>query len=356
LTESGRGVVPGAPDELSAARAAELLRLLQTAPTRLSSAARARITARLQQHVLASVAGHRRMLWPAAGAATLVLFAGGAVGATWGLGPAQKLFGRWMRSENEPAPALSVSQPARAHLSKDVSKVDDELAIDEAEERPVREALAAPKTLATTVIEPEAARPLPLNEPRRRKAAPSVSVGVTVTDLPAEAPRAAPSESPIVAESRLLADALTLLRQRREPARALSALDEYERRFPKGTLAPEAAAARIDALLALGRRGEALDRLERLAIEGLPRAAELRVLRGELRAGHGELVGAASDFSAVLGMPGAPSSVVERALYGRGSSRARLGDTAGARADLQGYLKRFPRGQFAGPAGRAIRD
>jgi hypothetical protein len=361
LTERNGGGT-SVPDELAAARAAELLRLLQAPPPRLPSSVRARIAARLA-HVAPATGGQRRMLWPAAGAATLVLFAGGAVGATWGIGPAQKLFGRWMRSESSSARVETGARPATPAIK--TSAAEDQ-AVDE---RPVSAALAAPKTLATTVIEPEAARPLALEAPRRHKSSPSVSVGVTVKDLPSGPAKPAalpqPAEEPagddnsIVAESRLLADALTLLRQRREPARALRALDAYERRFPAGALAPEASAARIDALLELGRRGQALERLDALALDRLPplpRAAELRVLRGELRAGGGSLAGAVSDFTAALGMTGAPSSVIERALYGRGSSRARLGDTAGARADLQDYLRRFPRGHFAGPAGRALRD
>lgn len=342
LTE--RGGVVGVPeaDARAVARAAVLLRLLQTAPLRLSTAARARIAARLHEEAAAPAATSRRMYWPAAGAATLVLFAGGAVGATWGLGPAQKLFGRMMRSEAEPARALTISRPVASAPTQ-----------PQIEELPAPSgALAAPKTLATTVIEPDATRPLAIEEPRRRKSAPPVSLGVTVTELPAEKPL-----DPVVAESRLLADALTQLRQRREPARALRTLDDYERRFPTGTLMPEASAARIDALLALGRRGEALERLDALTmIDRLPRAAELRVLRAELRAGRSALPGAMSDFSAVLGMAGASDDVVGRALYGRGSIRARLGDAAGARADLQDYLRRFPHGRFAGPAGRALRD
>jgi hypothetical protein len=344
LTERN-GVGPGisATDARAAARAAVLLRVLQAAPLRLSTAARARIAARLHEQAAAPAMTPRRMYWPAAGAATLVLFAGGAVGATWGLAPAQKLFGRWMRSDAPQARAVSVSRPVASAPATTVEELPEP-----------SEKLAAPKTLATTIIEPEShplGQPLAA-KPRRREPAPAVSLGVTVTELPAE-----PAVDPVVAESRLLADALSQLRQRREPARALRTLDDYERRFPKGTLMPEASAARIDALLALGRRGEALERLDALAkIDSLPRAAELRVLRGELRAGRGALPGAVSDFGAVLGMAGAPDAVLERALYGRGSSRARLGDAAGARADLQDYLRRFPQGRFAGPAGRALRD
>lgn len=338
---TGRSVGTGLPDQKAAARAAVLIRLLQMSTTRLPASARARIAARLQQQALPAVVAPRRMLWPVAGAATLVLFAGGAVGATWGIGPAQKLFGRWMRGDDQPTGVVHVPGPT--------VEIPTTFVPQAAEPPALSAALAAPTALATTVIEPQAAR-LAAPEPRRRQAAAQVSVGVTMTDLPA------PSEDPVAAESRLLAEALSLLRQRLEPARALQALDDYERRFPAGARASEASAARVDALLALGRRSEALDRLDALALDRLPRAAELRVLRGELRSGRGALVGAVSDFGAVLATVGASPSVIERALYGRGSCRARLGDTAGAHADLADYLRRFPRGQFAGPAERALRD
>ncbi len=52
------------------------------------------------------------------------------------------------------------------------------------------------------------------------------------------------------------------------PESALKALDEHERRFPRGVLAEERTAARIQALCALGRTAEAdaqLARLERLS-------------------------------------------------------------------------------------------
>jgi tetratricopeptide (TPR) repeat protein len=208
--------------------------------------------------------------------------------------------------------------------------------------------VAAPPPVETPLAPVEEVAPVapaPVRAPKRA-AAPR-----PVEEAPAPA-----ADAPIVVESRMLADALATLRQRRDPHQALKALDAYERRFPAGALAPEAAAARIDALLALGRRDQALERLEMLQLDRLPRGAELRVLRGELRAGRGRLDPAVSDFSAVLSLEAAPPSVVERALYGRGSCRSRLGDAAGARADLREVVRRFPGGALAGAAERALRD
>jgi regulator of sirC expression with transglutaminase-like and TPR domain len=77
------------------------------------------------------------------------------------------------------------------------------------------------------------------------------------------------------------------------------------------------------------------------------------VLRGELRAGAGRLAPAIQDFDAVLAL-GGHDELAGRALYGRGSCRARLGDTPGARADLERYLQLFPRGRFAADAEKAL--
>jgi tetratricopeptide (TPR) repeat protein len=303
------------------ARAAELLRALQAPPARLAPSARARISAALDARAARTPAS-RAFLWPAVVAAALVLFAGGVVGAAWGLVPARRWLGRWLVVES--ATPVTVTAPARR--------------------------AAAP-------ILPEAPPLAPVIEPVVESAAPAPEARRA---RPAHAARAheapAPSEDPVVAESRLLAGALQELRQRRDPQAALRALDEYEGRFPAGALAPEAAAARVDALLALGRRGQALERLEALPLDRLPRGAELRALRGELRAGRGELGAALDDFSAVLATKGASASVGERALYGRSSCRSRLGDVAGARADLDELLRRFPGSKFAEPARRALRD
>jgi tetratricopeptide (TPR) repeat protein len=320
--ETPTRIVDAAAAGTTEAHAAQLLRALQAPPARLAPSARARIAAALDARAARSPAS-RALRWPAAVAAALVLFAGGVVGAAWGLVPARRWLGRWLIVESAPA------APARRAV----------------------EVPAPPEApLPAPVIEPLVESATPLAVPEARRARPAHPARAHETP--------APSEDPVVAESRLLAGALQELRQRRDPQAALRALDEYERRFPAGALAPEAAAARVDALLALGRRGQALERLDELPLDRLPRGAELRALRGELRAGRGELGAALDDFSAVLakGSAGAPASVVERALYGRGSCRSRLGDVAGARADLDELLRRFPGSKFAEPARRALRD
>src|SRR5436190_2187527 len=65
-------------------------------------------------------------------------------------------------------------------------------------------------------------------------------------------------------ETELLARAFRLLRSEGDVAGALAALDEHDRRFGAGSLAIEATLARAEALLLLGRTGEALPLLMRL--------------------------------------------------------------------------------------------
>jgi hypothetical protein len=283
--------------------AGRLLRVLEAPPARLSPAARARIAARLDEGAAPLAGARPRYFWPAVVAAALLLFAGGVVGAAVGVGPVRRLFER--RVAAPPVHVVEAPRPAPA---------------------PVVEAAPA-----------VAPAPAPKVHPRVALAKP-----------------AAPPEDPVVAESRLLGEALAALRHGHDPEAALRTLDRYEQRFPTGALALEASAARVDALLALGRRPQALARLEEMPLDRVPRGPELRTLRGELLAGRGDCDGAIADFSAVLNRAGAPASVVERALYGRGSCRSRVGDAAGARADLQDLLRRFPSGPFAQPAARAL--
>jgi hypothetical protein len=172
-------------------------------------------------------------------------------------------------------------------------------------------------------------------------------------EAPPEA-RVAPPPSALAAETALLAEALTRLRQHRDPAGALAALDAYDARAPRGTLRREADGARVDALIMLGRDGDALAVLRTLALQPRGRDQELRVVRGELAAAQ-DCAGAVADFDRVLA-DGPPARLVERALHGRATCLARLGDSAAARRDLLEYLRRFPEGRFAAEARRLAGD
>jgi tetratricopeptide (TPR) repeat protein len=158
-----------------------------------------------------------------------------------------------------------------------------------------------------------------------------------------------------------LKTALRRLRTAHDPASALAALDDYRVRFPSGGLAPEAAMLRAEALLQIGRKGDALAELDRLSLGQMPNSDERYLLRGELRAAVGRWREAEGDFDVVLrdqkteiGATIKSPDRFERALWGRALTRSRLGDDVGARSDLQECLRRFPRGRFASEATRLL--
>jgi tetratricopeptide (TPR) repeat protein len=163
-----------------------------------------------------------------------------------------------------------------------------------------------------------------------------------------------------------LKTALQRLRTAHDPVSALAALDDYRVRFPNGGLAPEAAMLRAEALLQIGRKGDALVELDRLSLGQMPNSDERYVVRGELRVAVGRWREALGDFDVVLrGHAGGKADIgaatdvklgdrFERALWGRALARSRLGDDAGARADLRDCLRLFPGGRFASEAARLL--
>ena len=84
-------------------------------------------------------------------------------------------------------------------------------------------------------------------------------------------------------------------------------------------------------------------------------------MRGELRAAHRRWREAEQDFDdALRGRDLSTTnprarSLQERALWGRAAARSRLGDQAGARADLELYLRDFPAGRFSAAAASLLR-
>jgi tetratricopeptide (TPR) repeat protein len=201
---------------------------------------------------------------------------------------------------------------------------------------PVAPAGAAPRKAPVPVAGQPGASPAPsaaqaqAPEPEPQRVAPAGEVTFAPSGLSRE------SES--------LQKALEKLRRDHDGVGALQLLDEHHARFPSGVLALEAAVARIDALLLLGRRADALEHLARLPLARVGRRMELQLLRGELYAER-DCRKALADFDAVLAA--APAPLSERALYGRATCRLRSGDAAGGRADLDQYLTRFPSGRFA---------
>jgi hypothetical protein len=290
-----------------AARLGEVVRAVPEPPA-LGAAARARISSRLRDGAAPEAVSVDRRSWrmrPVVAIAVLVCLVPLGIGAQAAVA--------WMRRPGgvfgpQAPPALPESaRPRRAS--------------------PPHE---GPRTPPAPVAE-AAADPVVNAPPPSRRARPEARGPVAAR---------APEPSPLAHESRLLARAHEQLRTRRDYAGALATLDEYDRRFPAGALRSEATLARLDALVAIGKSAAALPLLDEATIRG-PRALELLVLRGELRAAAGRHGEAIQDFDRVLARK-PPAPLERRALYGRASSRSRLGDGAGAASDLEAYQTRFP--------------
>ena len=152
----------------------------------------------------------------------------------------------------------------------------------------------------------------------------------------------------------MLGQALRSLRNDHDPAGALDTLARHATLFPRSSLASERSVLEVEALLALGRRDEALARLDGMALDNTPRSAEHHVVRGELRARAERWREAGADFDLALARGRGTSPWQERALWGRAVTRTQAGDQAGARADLQLYLQIYPTGRFASEAARLL--
>jgi outer membrane protein assembly factor BamD (BamD/ComL family) len=177
-----------------------------------------------------------------------------------------------------------------------------------------------------------------------------------VPRLPRREPQRQTNE--LLEEAKLLGKAVEQLRRQRNPKAALATLRRYFARYPRGELRGEAEVTRVEALLAARRKSEALkhlDRLYRTGFEGLPRPDELALQRAELLAETQRAPEAAQAFSEVLARHPAPA-LEERALFGRAVCRARTGDEAGMRADLDSYLQKFPAGRFAEQARERLKS
>src|SRR6185369_9369167 len=98
---------------------------------------------------------------------------------------------------------------------------------------------------------------------------------VVEDSAPREAP--APNPSELAQESGLMAAAIHKLRTEGDPKGALALLDEHRARFATGALAVEEKLTRVDALLQLGRRAQALALLEPLRSPWTGRRRDLLV-------------------------------------------------------------------------------
>lgn len=308
-------------------QAGELLTKVPT-PAPLSAKALSRIGEAIQKPAASSIG------WLAGGGAGLaVLVAAGLL---------------WVSSRSPQPSSPRMPQPAVEQLaSPSAQPTPVEAQIPTVDEIPAR-AVAAPTAAVDPVRTPSRAqkkhlltKPSPIEPP------------LSVAAVPPPSPPV--EESALAIESRLLGQALLALRQQHDPKLALQRLDDYAGRFPAGSLHAEAQAARVDALILIGKQSDALAILEKTSFARLPRGGELTVLRGELRAASGRCRDALSDF-AHIAETRAQGDVAERALYGQGVCRAHLGDLNGASSDLRAYISRFPSGRFQSAAQATLRS
>lgn len=219
---------------------------------------------------------------------------------------------------------------------------------------PQRELVARPAPARTT-----APQLLPQPSLPRGTPAPAAAAAPEAEPAPADAPVLAPApvaafpigsatgSSRLGQEATSLSAALSALKAggKENASRALQAIEQHLQKFPRGALELEARVARVDALLVLGRRQEARRELSALPIESVGRKNELRLIRAELRADD-DCRAALNDFQVLVDQP-LPSTLAERALFGRGACLLKLGNQAAADRDFDRYLERFPAGRFA---------
>jgi hypothetical protein len=145
---------------------------------------------------------------------------------------------------------------------------------------------------------------------------------------------------------------LRKLRNEHDPGEALATLQQHEQAYPRSAFSGERNALQVEALLALHRDREALQKLDGMRIEGLPRSGERFVVRGELRAAARRWLDAKADFDQALARVSGSPAWHERALWGRGVARLRCGEQQAGMADIERYHDTYPEGRFAAEASR----
>lgn len=168
---------------------------------------------------------------------------------------------------------------------------------------------------------------------------------------PSVAPAPATAK-PVASDPVLFGQALRKLRNEEDPAAALTALQQHAQAYPRSAFSGERNALEVEALLALHRDREALQKLDGMGLEKLPRGGERLVVRGELRASARRWLDAKEDFDRALSLVSGSPAWHERALWGRGVARLRCGEREAGMEDIERYHDLYPKGRFAAEASR----
>ncbi|HEY2899232.1 MAG TPA: tetratricopeptide repeat protein [Polyangia bacterium] len=218
---------------------------------------------------------------------------------------------------------------------------------------PARPAPIAASAIGATAIAQTADVPAIAQPPQNGSIVRSRPAPVVAAAAPVFKPAPPAEPRPSASEAALLATVFRKLRSEKDAVSALDALDNYDRSYPSGWLRGEAAVARAEALLALGRSAEALPFLERAVSAGGTLTRNMRVTRGELLSKADRCDRAGEDFSEVL-LVNQADTLAERALSGRAACAWRSGHADDARRDLRRYLELFPEGPRAEEARRLL--
>ena len=149
----------------------------------------------------------------------------------------------------------------------------------------------------------------------------------------------AQDSSSVQEAARFLTETVRALRIERRPGTALSLLDRHGDLLAKSPFVHEALLLRVEAMLALGRKGEVLRLLDGAVLTDVAASRSLLITRGELRATANRCAESIGDFDEVLA---AAKQADRQALFGRAMCRKKVGDSAGARADVERYRREFP--------------
>jgi hypothetical protein len=269
-------------------------------------------------------------------------------GVTLGAAAHSWISKRWTVPKTNPSP---VEMPARPTRPKSQVHNRPAPALAEVEAPP---ALTPPALLAPEVLAPVTQHPgVSTESPSRGQRSTVKLASVSPSPFRVQSP---PPNAEGASESQAVGVALRKLRQNHDARGALAALEQYRASFPNGRLGAEAGLIRVEALLALGDRATALRMLDDDAPLGPgPRARELLVLRGELRASANRCAEAVGDLGRSLSAT-PHDAVDERALFARASCLSRLHQFDAARRDLEQYRTHFPTGANAAVAASLLQS